>query len=120
MTTAPHCIGADQTLSHAQKRMSELHVRHLPVLMGGELLGVVSDRDIALVRSVMPDELEHVTVEEAMTAVPYCVPPDAKLSDVARHMASRKLGSALVVDQGKVVGVFTTADALHALASILA
>jgi acetoin utilization protein AcuB len=119
MTAAPHCIGADQTLSLAAKRMNELRVRHLPVLMGGELLGVVSERDIALVRSVMPERLEQVTVEEAMTAVPYCVSPDAELSDVARHMARRKLGSAIVVKHGKVLGVFTTTDALHALSALL-
>ncbi len=119
MTPAPHCIGADQTLALAAERMSELRVHHLPVLAGGELMGVVSDRDVALVRAVAPDQMGQLRVEEAMTAVPYCVAPGTPVAEVARHMALRKLGSAIVVEQGKILGVFTTTDALRALAEVL-
>jgi acetoin utilization protein AcuB len=58
-------------------------------------------------------------VEEAMTAQPFTVPPDAALEDVARAMAEQKYGSAVVVDKGAVVGLFTTTDALRALSSML-
>jgi acetoin utilization protein AcuB len=119
MTAGPHCIGADQTLTRAAERMAALHVRHLPVLAGGELVGMLSERDIALVRAIAPNQMVEMTVEEAMTAVPYCVPPDTALSEVARHLAARKLGSAIVVDRGKILGVFTTTDALQALADLL-
>jgi acetoin utilization protein AcuB len=119
MTPGPHCIGVDQSLERAAARMAELYVRHLPVLEGGQLVGVVSERDIALIRSVVRGQDDQLTVEEAMTAVPYCVSPDSPVAEVARHMASRKLGSAIVIDQGKIAGVFTTTDALQVLASIL-
>jgi acetoin utilization protein AcuB len=119
MTSGPHCIGVDQTLELAAERMAELHVRHLPVLAGGELMGIISERDIALVRSVAPDQIGAMKVEEAMTAVPYCVPPEMPVAEVARHMALRKLGSAIVVQHDKILGVFTTTDALHVLADLL-
>ena len=50
---------------------------------------------------------------------PYTVAPDAQLREVARTMAERKIGSAVVVDGGEVTGVFTTTDALRALAAVL-
>jgi len=119
MTPSPHCIGLDQTLDLAAERMAELGVRHLPVLEGGQLVGMLSERDIALIRSVVPDQLGRMTVEEGMSGVPYCVEPSTPLRDVARHMALRKLGSAVVAEHGRVLGVFTTTDALQVLASLL-
>lgn len=119
MTPAPHCIGMDQSLELATERMSQLGVRHLPVLDGGQLVGMLSERDIALLRSVAPEHVARLTVEEAMSGVPYCVEPATPLGDVARHMALRKLGSAVVAEHGRVVGVFTTTDALQVLASLL-
>jgi acetoin utilization protein AcuB len=119
MTPGAHCIGADQVIALAASHMAEWHIRHLPVLEAGQLVGVLSERDIALLRSVVPDQADQMSVEEAMTAVPYCVAPDAPLAEVAHHMALRKLGSAIVVDQGKIAGVFTTTDALELLATML-
>ena len=119
MTPAPHCIGMDQSLELASERMLQLGVRHLPVLDGGQLVGLLSERDIALLRSVAPEHVITLTVEEAMSGVPYCVEPATPLGDVARHMALRKLGSAVVAEHGRVVGVFTTTDALQVLAALL-
>jgi acetoin utilization protein AcuB len=46
MTSHPHTIGVDQPLSLAHKIMTEFRIRHLPVLDGGKLVGVISDRDL--------------------------------------------------------------------------
>jgi acetoin utilization protein AcuB len=53
-----------------------------------------------------------------MSADPYTVPPGTALEEVAAAMAERKLGSAIVVDRGSVIGLFTTVDALRALAAL--
>ncbi len=119
MTRSPECIAMHQTLVAAQKRMVERGIRHLPVLDGGQLVGVISDRDLALLGTLAPEKLASMRVEEAMSGVPYCVPPDTQVRQVARHMATRKVGSAIVMDHGKVLGVFTTTDALAALAELL-
>ena len=50
---------------------------------------------------------------------PYHVAADAHLRDVARALAEKKYGSAVVVDGDQVIGVFTTTDALKALAIVL-
>ena len=54
-----------------------------------------------------------------MTMDVYVVAPNMPLADAARVMAENKYGSAVVVDRSKIVGVFTTIDALHALAELL-
>jgi acetoin utilization protein AcuB len=119
MTPAPHCIGLDQSLDLAAERMAQLGVRHLPVLDGGQLVGMLSERDIVFLRSVAPEHVVKLKVEEAMSGVPYCVDPGMPLADVARHMALRKLGSAVVAEHGRVLGVFTTTDALQVLSALL-
>jgi acetoin utilization protein AcuB len=118
MTKSPQCIGVEQSIATAKSLMRKRRVRHLPVLHGGRLVGLLSLRDIHLVETFRDVDPEEVTVEEAMSAEVYEVPPGAPLVSAAREMAKRKLGSAVVVEHGKVVGMFTTVDALNALASI--
>ncbi len=117
MTPAPFTIGIDQPLSAAADLMRSHHIRHLPVLRGGTLVGVVSERDVQLVSSLgKPGDLR---VEDAMTDLVYAVSPDATIAEVTAEMAAHKYGSALVTEGGHVVGIFTTIDALHALVDAL-
>lgn len=119
MTTLPHTIGSDQTLAKAEKMMGELRVRHLPVLEGGKLVGILSDRDLKLVESFSDVDVEKVTVSEAYSPDPYSTKPEASLADVCAEMAAHKYGCALVVDNGKLVGIFTWVDALNAFNELL-
>lgn len=119
MTPTPLTIGADQTLSQAHLMMREHGIRHLPVLVGGKLEGILSDRDLSLVETLRDVDPDKVTVEEAMSQVVYTVAPDAPLDEVAAHMAEHKLGSVVVLSGGKVSGVFTAVDGLRALAEVL-
>lgn len=115
MTVLPHTIGADQSLAKAEKMMTELHVRHLPVLDGGKLVGILTDRDVRLVESFKDVDPEKVTVDEAYSPEPYITEPGAPLNKVCAEMANHKFGCALVVDNHKLVGIFTWVDALKAL-----
>jgi len=120
MTRTPQVIGVEQSLTTAHNVMRSNGIRHLPVLHGGKLVGLVSQRDLHFVealRDVNPDE---VMVEEAMTQDVYAVPPRTPLREVVSEMAERKLGSAVIVEGQKIVGVFTTVDALDTLAGVLA
>ncbi len=120
MTSQPHTIGCTQPLAVAQRLMQENDIRHLPVLDRGELVGIVSERDLHFIQSLRGIDADDVPVQEAMTPEPYTVGPDASLERVVRTMADKKYGSAVVVQGGKVVGVFTTVDALRVLAGLLA
>ena len=115
----PHSIGVDQTLRTAKDMLQEYGVRHLPVQKGGQLLGIVSDRDINFALATdraTPDEL---IVSDVFTEEPFIVEPGAKVAHVAGRMAQDRLGCALVVEAGKLVGIFTTVDACRVLSKVL-
>lgn len=117
MSSQPATIGDDQPLLAARERMHHLGVRHLPVLHGGHLVGVVSERDIGLVEALQGD-LAKVRVDEAMTPDPWTVRRDAAIAEVAATMAEKRIGTAIVIEGAdQIVGLFTTTDALRALAS---
>lgn len=119
MTYVPRSIGYDQTIAQAREYMRKLHLRHLPVLKGGELVGVITDRDISLVLGFNDTDATTLKVEEAYTPEPYVTSPKSPLSEVVARMAEKKYGCALVVDNGKLVGIFTEIDAYKALSELL-
>jgi acetoin utilization protein AcuB len=120
MTRAPYTIGVEQSLAVARRLMSENHIRHLPVLHGGDLVGMLSDREVESFEALPGSS--RLTVEEAMVPDVYVTSDDAPLAAVAEEMARRHVGSAIVVagaESTKVLGVFTAVDALRALADAL-
>jgi acetoin utilization protein AcuB len=120
MTAGPHSVGAHEPMAAAHRLMRQHRIRHLPVLRGGKLVGVVTQRDLYLVETLRDVDPMVTTVEAAMTADVYAVPPNEPLERVAKTMADRKYGCAIVLEGDQVVGIFTTVDALRALANLLA
>ncbi len=119
MSTSPHSIGEDQSLRSAHEILNKHSIRHLPVLKGGKLVGMVTQRDLAVVESMKDVDPEKVMVSDVMSTDVYTVSPEAVLSEVTAEMASKKYGSAVVIDNHKVVGIFTTVDACQALTELL-
>ena len=99
--------------------MRKHSIRHLPVLDHGELVGVVSDRDLRLIESLTNVGLHTTHVQDAMTDHPCVVTGDTALDEVAEIMGDKKYGSVVVMGREGVEGVFTAVDACHALAQIL-
>lgn len=119
MSTTPHSIGSDQTIETANKLMKDHHIRHLPVLTAGQISGVLSDRDLKLAMSLKGVEPHSTQVSEVSESEVFLVRPDSKLDEVVKMMAEKKIGSVLVVDKRRLVGMFTTIDALKALHELL-
>jgi acetoin utilization protein AcuB len=119
MTPMPHSVGSHQKLAVAHRLMREHGLRHLPVLDAGKLVGLVSQRDLYFVETLRDVDADNTEISEAMTQDTYAVGPDAPIDEVAETMATRKYGCAVVVEEGKVVGVFTAIDALHVLAKLV-
>ena len=120
-------ISADDTLRVVKEIMEHGSVRHLPVVRGGDLVGVVSQRDLlkASLSSVMglPAEeqalfLEGVSITEVMSAPPVTIEADAGIDEAAREMATRKIGCLPVIDAGQFVGIITETDLLRHFAGI--
>jgi len=119
MTTTPHTVRPDLTIAAADKIMHENRIRHLPVLNGGQLVGLLSQRDIRLIESFKDVDIKTVQVVEAMSQDVFEVSPNASLDEVVLTMAAKKYGSAVVTQNSHVVGIFTAVDALQALAELL-
>ena len=115
MTPMPHTIGSEQTITFAQEHMRKYGVRHLPVLHGGELYGIVSERDLGVIAGLNEVNPDETTVEEAMTSEAYTVSKDTPMLKVLQDMLQHQYGSAVVIEGNKVVGIFTTHDALRLL-----
>ena len=119
MTVAPHSIGADQSLATARDFMKSHGIRHLPVMQAGKLKGILSDRDLKMAlgfQGVNPiiTRVEEIALEDA-----YSVSSAAKLDEVVATMADKRIGSALILDNEHLVGIFTATDAMKALADLL-
>lgn len=121
MTPFPHAIDINAPLAQAREMMHEGNFRHLPVTSDGELVGVVTDRDIKLLLGPdlgNPDEHE-LTVRDAYVDRPCVVPASTPVATVARTMAEHHIGSALITRHGRLAGIFTVTDACRALAETI-
>jgi CBS domain-containing protein len=115
MTPCPVSVSPHQSLSEAHAMMRSLGIRHLPVVEERRLVGVLSEGDLRLFSSRHKVDQSRTQVEEAMSQRPYAVGPDEPVAAVLASMLERHFGSAVIVDRGRVVGIFTSVDAMTCL-----
>jgi CBS domain-containing protein len=115
-------VGAGDRLTTVEDIMTLGGVRHMPVVEGGELVGVVSERDLLRASLSNLDAAGHdhrrahlhaVEIRTVMSAPPIVIGPSASVKRAARTMADNKIGCLPVVDQGgRLVGLVTETDLL--------
>jgi acetoin utilization protein AcuB len=116
-------IQRTETVEQAQTLMVVNNIRHLPVLDGKRLVGIISDRDVrgALIPQRVKNSHESreafflprdVTVGETMTADPLFVEPGTDVEEAARLLFNHKIGCLPVLERGQVGGIITDADIL--------
>ena len=119
MSPTVHTVDLEASLPEARQLMKEHGIRHLPVLDGSRLVGVVSQRDVVALETSPFIDTSVISVHDAMAEVPYAVSPETPLREVVQVMADNKYGSAVVMEEGRVCGIFTTVDAMSVLAELL-
>lgn len=120
MTPFPWFIQVDDRIEQAVSLMREQDIRHLPVTRDGELVGIVTERDIQLAESMAAGSSgRELLVRDVCAFEPYVVDIGDRLDGVLLEMAGRRIGSALVVKQGKLAGIFTATDACRAFGDFL-
>ena len=122
MKTNVVTIPADDNLWIVKEIMEFGDTRHLPVVRLGDLVGVVSQRDLlrASLSNVMglPAAeqkvfLEGVKISEVMSAPPISIDVDRSVQEAARTMARQKIGCLPVLEAGKLIGIVTETDVLE-------
>jgi CBS domain-containing protein len=119
MSKAPMGVVEDTPIRDAVSLMQGAEVRHLLVLDGPVLTGILSTRDL---RRLVTDDLDSPLlagpVRSIMSEGPVSVTPETPLLTAARLLLEQRIG-ALPVRQGeRIVGIFTVPDALEALLAI--
>ena len=120
-------ISESDALSTVEDIMTLGHVRHMPVVHGGKLVGVVSERD--LLRASLSNLsgidagqrrafLHGVEIARVMSTPPIVVEPDASVVEAARVMAEHKIGCLPVVEKEELLGIITETDVLRCFAGL--
>ena len=119
MSKAPMAVVEDTPIRDAVSLMQGAEVRHLLVLDGPVLTGILSSRDLRrLVTRDLDSPLLAGPVRSIMSEGPVSVAPETPLVTAARLLLEQRIG-ALPVRQGeRIVGIFTVPDALEALLAI--
>jgi CBS domain-containing protein len=120
-------ISSDDSLSTVEDIMTLGRVRHMPVVRGGQLVGVVSERDLLRASLSNLSEfgseqrrafLQVVEIKRVMSSPPIVIDPEASVEDAALVMAERKIGCLPVVEGGRLVGMLTETDVLRYFAGV--
>lgn len=113
MTPNPSCCTPDNTVKEAARLMEEHDCGCLPVVDDTEtndLVGVVTDRDLAL-RALAKSKGPETKVRDVMSSAPSCCTPDDDVEEVERIMAERQVRRVPVIDRaGCCVGMVAQAD----------
>jgi CBS domain-containing protein len=122
MSNALEVVSPETRLHDVLKIMNRAGYRHLPVVSGEKLVGIITDRDLRLaVNSPVVQEgadleretvLDGVQVGECMTPDPQCVSSETPAREVADLLSLNKFGAMPVVDEGKLVGMISYIDFL--------
>ncbi len=114
MSTEVMTIRPNDLLTTAAQVMLWSGGRHLPVVDGGELVGVLSEGDLFRARGETSAS-RRTLVREAMTKPVKTTTMNESIAIAARRMAVDKIGCLPVIGRGKLVGIVTTTDVLRAL-----
>jgi len=121
-------LDSNDSLDLADDLMRLGHLRHMPIVSAGQLVGIVSQRDLyrAAISSVLHfrptaerEWLAKISIREVMTTNVFTLPPDASMQDAVKVMLAKRIGCLPVVEKGALVGLLSESDCLRYLAHLL-
>jgi CBS domain-containing protein len=128
MRRDPVTLAVTDTLDIADDLMRLGRIRHLPVVDGARVVGMVTHRDLLgaavsslleLGRSAEREWLRKIAVATVMTPRVFTIPPSAPLQTAVEIMLDKKIGCLPVVDDGRLIGLLTETDCLSRLRTLL-
>ena len=127
-----HIVKPRDSIAHAREILENHRINQLPVVVNGDVVGIVTDRDL---RDAFPSvfdspgftgpplhkaarEPEKILVEEVMSAKAFTIGPDEPVAEAARVMRRERIGAIPIVERDKLVGIITRADILDAFVAL--
>lgn len=109
MTSRVVTVRPNDSIQDARELMKAHGIRHLPVLRGQAIAGIVSDRDLQDRANVVAD---------VMTVSPLTISPDTSVDEAAHLMQAERINALLVVERKRLLGILTTSDVLKAFVDL--
>ncbi len=128
MTPDPVTLTEEDQLKIAVQHLLSAGIRHMPVLRGDELVGIVTDRDLrralpSIEAGASPEQyqafMEETALRDIMTPDPVTCTPDTDVVDAVKVFVERKFGAIPVVEDGQLVAILTQIDVMRALLEVL-
>lgn len=119
VTTPPYSVPSDCTLRSAVATMIAHDLRHLPVMEGTRVAGLLRESDLHALERCGELPFDTTTAAEVMCFDVYFAHPSATLGAVVQDMRRCRFDHAILIDRTALVGVFTVTDALRILAEEL-
>lgn len=105
MTREPSTLAPSSTIGEAATIMRQDDCGSVPIVEGGRLVGIITDRDIVIRVVAGGKDPKSTRVSDAMTADPMTVAPDASVDEARTVMAERQVRRLPVVEDGRLVGL---------------
>jgi acetoin utilization protein AcuB len=127
MSINPVTIGPEDSVGHALELMDNHSIRRLPVLQNGKIVGLVTNQDLlkaspSPATSLSIHEINYlypkIKIKEVMTKDIVSVTPDTVIEQAAVIMRENKIGTLLVEQQGKLMGLITESDLFKAFIDV--
>jgi acetoin utilization protein AcuB len=121
-------VSKDERMNVAKKILQEKNIRHLPVVDGKKLIGLVTNMDIRRAEASPATSLEirelhylldKLTVGEIMTRNVLTIPPDISVEQATTLLHDNKIGCLPVVEDGNLVGILTENDVMEVLIDVM-
>lgn len=109
-------ITPDKTVEDALQLMKLHSIRHLPVVEGDTLKGLVTESSL---RPYLAPEKQKLPLREVMILNPVVIDPEASIDEAARLIYRYKIGGLPVLSNGKLVGIITVTDILEAFIELM-
>ena len=124
MTREVVTVAPGATAAEALALCRERRIRHLPVVDGGRLVGLISDRDLRSATPALGDPdrtaaLERITVGDEMAREVVTARPDDPIEHAAMAMYEKRIGCLPVVDGEALVGILTASDVMKAFVRLV-
>jgi len=115
MSPNPYAIDADKAVAHAARMMTDEDVGLAPIVEGEKLIGMLTDRDIAIKVAAEGKDPQSTMVREIASPRLITIDPDQNIDEAMRLMAKHQVRRLPIVEEdGRLVGMLAQADVAQA------